>query len=87
MKLPPQLLPLSSKVDWCEENYQMLSFIAEFWNTTRDSFNHTIDNSTHYILLKLIKSNIIFLIIPPIMMINFKQYGEVMDMPVNIVWE
>ena len=21
------------------------------------------------------------------MMINFKQYGEVMDMPVNIVWE
>ena len=33
------------------------------------------------------KSNIIFLIIPPIMMIKFKQYGEVMDMPVNVVWE
>ena len=40
MKLPPQLLPLSSKVDWCEENYQTLSFIAEFWNTTRNSFNN-----------------------------------------------
>ena len=33
------------------------------------------------------KSNILFLLIPPIMMVKFKQYGKVMDMPVNIVWE
>ena len=86
MKLPPQLLPLSSKVDWCEENYQMLSFIAEFWNTTRNSFNLNALFSM-FVFSKFMKSNIIFLIIPPIMMIKFKQYGEVMDMPVNVVWE
>lgn len=65
MKLPPQLMPLSSKVDWCEENYQILSFIAEFWNTI---------------------SNILFLLIPPILMVKFKHYGQVLDMPINIIW-
>jgi dihydroceramidase len=25
--------PLTASVDWCEENFAMSPFVAEFWNT------------------------------------------------------
>ena len=63
MKNPNQeLKPLSSKIDWCEENYVILSFIAEFWNTV---------------------SNILFLIIPPIMINRFRDYERELGMPIR----
>jgi len=65
MEIPNEFKLLSSEVDWCEENYTVTPFIAEFWNTV---------------------SNAIFLIIPPILMIKYKNYGEVLKVPVGYVW-
>ncbi|CBY11749.1 unnamed protein product [Oikopleura dioica] len=65
MEIPNEFKLLSSEVDWCEENYTVTPFIAEFWNTV---------------------SNAIFLIIPPILSIKYKNYGEVLKVPVGYVW-
>ena len=54
-----------NKVDWCEENYVVISYIAEFWNTV---------------------SNILFLIIPPIMINRFRDYEAELGMPIRYVW-
>ena len=59
MKITP------NKVDWCEENYVVLSYIAEFWNTV---------------------SNVLFLIIPPIMINRFRDYEAELGMPIRYVW-
>jgi len=66
MEVPAQLKHLSSDVDWCEQNYIVLPFIAEFWNTI---------------------SNVLFLVIPPILMIKFRQYSEETKMPINHIWK
>ena len=30
----------TSLIDWCEENYVVTTYIAEFWNTIRSDFGH-----------------------------------------------
>jgi alkaline ceramidase len=80
MEIPKEFKLLSSEVDWCEENYTVTPFIAEFWNTVRYLQNAKILHSFFF------QSNAIFLIIPPILSIKYKNYGEVLKVPVGYVW-
>lgn len=55
----------SSAVDWCENNYHVTSFIAEFFNTV---------------------TNVLFFIIPPIMLFLYQNYAKFVSKGVNIIW-
>ncbi|KAI0208029.1 Alkaline ceramidase 2 [Lamellibrachia satsuma] len=55
----------SSEVDWCESNFKITSFVAEFWNTL---------------------SNVLFIIIPPVLVYLFRPYSRRVTRGVNIVW-
>ena len=38
LSLPPSLLLLFKDYDWCEKNYAISSYVAEFWNTLSSLF-------------------------------------------------
>ncbi|CAK9296705.1 unnamed protein product [Gordionus sp. m RMFG-2023] len=55
----------SAPIDWCERNYAVSGFIAEFFNTI---------------------SNILFFILPPILIYLFLPYGKKFMQSIHIVW-
>eukprot|EP00475_Leptophrys_vorax_P017235 TRINITY_DN23870_c1_g1_i1.p1 TRINITY_DN23870_c1_g1~~TRINITY_DN23870_c1_g1_i1.p1 ORF type:complete len:274 (-),score=65.21 TRINITY_DN23870_c1_g1_i1:45-866(-) len=55
----------TSEVDWCENNYEVSPYFAEFYNTF---------------------SNILFIIVPPLMMYLFRSYSMHITSDVDILW-
>lgn len=56
----------SSEVDWCESNYAVSSFIAEFVNTF---------------------SNVLFVVIPPLLIVLFQQYARYAETrAIYVIW-
>lgn len=52
MKLTGEILePLSSKIDWCEPNYQYTVFVAEIWNTVSPCLYMNSKSNLKYICL------------------------------------
>jgi alkaline ceramidase len=79
----------SSDVDWCETNYTVVSFIAEFFNTVKLflfklSMRITIRIGRNFIYFKV--SNILFFIFPPILMVLFRNYGNIITRGIHLMW-
>jgi len=59
------LAPLSSPIDWCEDNFTVSPDIAEFFNTI---------------------SNILFIVMPPLLMHLHASYATHCGKRIHIVW-
>jgi len=57
--------PGSSPIDWCEENYKVSPYIAEFFNTF---------------------SNILFILLPPLLISLHKQYARSCGKGIHLIW-
>lgn len=71
--------------DWCEPNYNFSPKIAEFYNTvSKDYCSLTNNNNVSNFCFKF--SNVLFLVMPPILMHLFKPYGKYVHQGIHIVW-
>lgn len=65
--------PITSTIDWCEKNYQVTYYIAEFWNTV-SNLTFIIPPLLAYVELK--NMDIPFLYLAPLLYLSFVGLGS-----------
>lgn len=83
--------PGSSPIDWCEGNYIISTSIAEFTNTVNNIFliNTFIElfyNKFNNKFIYLQLSNILFLLLPPVLIHLFRDYGRFVNPAIHVIW-